>query len=221
MSYALAPVGSAPIDTTAEDKATKSTFTPFISLLAGQSKAVLTNEPPGARAGTYLFAGRKVLESFIAIPTRIASRPRASFRPKNPAQGDKIESNDPDSHEWAKVKEKRASKDVEIRKGAKIGVESLMWLPEENSFGIFSFSNSAQKAHKPYAEARNKGSAVKIRSKLKTSTDGSFNWFEPIVEEVTLSAIPKMPTAEQIEEAVTQFQAYKGESPAEEEGVEA
>jgi hypothetical protein len=214
-SFAIALPGSAPLDTTNEELATKSDFVPFLSLLAGQSKAVLQNEPRGARPGIYLFKGTTLLEKVLVIPTKIASRPRASFNPKNPELGRKVECHDPNHEDWKYVKKQRGSKNENVKKAATIGLESLLWLPEQNSFAIFGFTNSKQKAHDAYAAARAKGVAIIMGGKLNTSTDGSFSWYTPTIEEVSrLPELPKMPTPDALQEAVTQFLAYKGEAPA-------
>lgn len=199
----------------AEGKALKSDFTPYISLLHGVSKAVMNREPRDARPGSFLIAGRIVVDEFIGIPIQVGSKPRASYNPK---EGKKLETFDPDSPEWAQIKIYRNSKNKEIRKASRMGVESLVWLPEHKVLGIFSFSNTARKAHEGFADARLKKGACIFRSKTKSF--GDVTYFVPVVEAYKLTEQPALPAKEAVDLAVTQFFAYTSEEEAGEEGDE-
>lgn len=219
MTTSLVPTNSMPINREAEDAATRSPFTSYVVLLSGMHKAVQDNEPPGSRPGVYLFAKRKLLTDFVALVPKAQFRPRASFTPpNNKPELKKIETRDPFSKEWKEIEGLKKKKIQGAR--IKLGSEALLWLPDEGEYAIIALQNSARKAAKPLADARDQGYAVKIRSKKESFQDASgstITYFVPVIESVVLDRMPKQPTQEQTDDAFSQFLAYTQEEPAEDE----
>lgn len=180
----------------------------FLTLMQGKSKPVESNEPQGIRAGDYLLGGRvripcgKEGNGFRAVVS--VSRKSGVYFKNNEKEFD---THDDKSLEWARLLTAEAAGD----KGAKIGLELLLWLPDYDSFAIMGFMNNARPEAAPAIAARKAKFLARISSKLVGKKN---SFFVPKVEQENSSEPVKLPTPEQSAAALKIFEAYKDEKPA-------
>lgn len=187
----------------------------FLTLLQSGSDAVKKNDPKGCRGGDYVLRGSEILNRpLLAIPT--VSRPHAIYMPQgdDADESEQAESFDMNDHVFKDIQRKQKSK----IQGARYGLQFLLWLPEQGTFAIQGFYNTARTEAAPLMKARDSKRAVELDSRLVEGK--SFSWHVPTAAIVDMDELPPMPSAEQMAEAIAGFTSYKSEkaAPALEDG---
>lgn len=180
---------------------------PFLSLLQAGSDTVKKETIKGCRGGDYALRGQELLDRpLLAIPT--VSRPHAIYMPQGDDEGEQQESFDMGDHVFKDIQRKQKSK----VQGARYGLQFLLWLPDQGTFAIMGFYNTARTEAAPLVKAREAKKAVELDSRLVEGK--SFSWHVPSASIVDLDTLPPMPTPEQQAEAIAGFNAFKAETAA-------
>lgn len=180
---------------------------PFLTLLQAGSDTVKKETIKGCRGGDYVLRGQELLSRpLLAIPT--VSRPHAIYMPQGDDEGEQEESFDMNDHTFKDIQKKQKSR----VQGARYGLQFLLWLPEQGTFAIMGFYNTARTEAAPLAKAREAKKAVELDSRLVEGK--SFSWHVPVAAVVDLTELPPLPTAEKQAEAIESFNTYKLEKAA-------
>lgn len=183
----------------------------FISVQHGVSQAVMHNNPKGVRAGDFLIGGTTIIEGAswgegfrcVVGPTR----PRAVVFKNNAIE---MDSWDPNSKQWAEIAARVAARG-DISKGAKVGYEFMLWLPDHDFMGVLMIANrDRQTVGKKLIELRNQKKLARVSTTIK----GAKNSVYLTVEEEKDPEPITFPTPERYAACLAAFEAYKQEKQA-------
>jgi len=179
----------------------------FITVLHGVSEAAMKGID-GARAGDFMINGTKRIPAssfgpgFRAIP--VLHRPRAVLFEGNSVKKSSFHQN---SATWNEI----AAEVRKWTKGAKIGFEFLIVMPDYQRMGIFYTANGERfEAGAKLIEAEEKKLCVKISTIIK----GTKNQVKLTVEPIQVEANIWKPDADLFKAACDGFEAYKTEKAA-------
>lgn len=212
-SFDMMAAGTAGMTPEQEAELSKDDGLGFISVMHGVSQAVMNNSPKGIRAGDFLIGGATIVpaaswgEGFKCVvgPTR----PRAVVFKNNQVE---LDSWDPSSKEWAEIAARVAARG-ETAKGAKVGYEFMLWLPDFDFMGVFMAANQdRQRIGTRLISLRNEKKLARVSTQIKPK-NGNMSVVVTVEEEKDKSPI-KLPTPERYATCLAAFEAYKLEKRA-------
>lgn len=185
-------------------------FVPWLTLIQASADAVKKNQPEGVRPGNYVLGGRKILKELrvkpLGIKKDMIARPYASL--DNP----EIESFTQDDENWKKVE---AARGIKNGSQARVGTDMLLWLPDENSFAAFRFSNTYAREMPDLVAAYEAGGVAVFKSR---EVGKSNTWFVPMITTEKSREGDRKPTEAATKAAIEYFFApviaYREQKPA-------
>jgi hypothetical protein len=186
-------------------------FVPWLTLTAANSDALKKNTPEGVRAGLYVLGGRKLLpEGFRVLPVGVGDQLVA--RSHATCDDPELESFVQDDETWGKIEAARGRKDGNV---SRVGMDQLLYLPEQRSFAMFGFSNTFAREMPDLIECYTKKKLATFKSRLVGKKN---EWFVPTIAAAPVGEAVAFPTPAATQAAIEYFfapvLAYQNQKPA-------